>query len=341
MKAIVIHEHGGPEKLSYEYVNDPKPSRNEVLVKVKTCALNHLDIWARRGLPGKTIKFPHILGCDISGEIASKNKSFPVGTRVMVYPGLSCGRCTYCKKGQENLCARFSIIGGFSDIQGGYAEYVKVPLRNIMKIPSWLTFDESACLGVSYLTSWNMLKSAGVGRGTSLLVYGAASGVGSAAIKLARAMDATIITTVGDEGKVAQAKRIGADHVIERKKHDIVTEVMTITGNGVDVVIDHVGPDTWMTSIRCLKPGGKMAVCGATTGEMANVEVRAVYNKQLSIMGAYLGTKKQLAELISFMKARRVKTVIDSRFKLSEAAKAHVRMENSDHFGKILLSIGD
>lgn len=339
MKAAVIHEHGGADKLVYQDIEDPKPSKDEVLIKVKTCAVNHLDIWVRQGLAGKTVKFPHILGCDIAGEIASKNRSFPIGSRVMVYPGLSCGKCSYCKAGKENLCSKFSIIGGFGDVQGGYAEYVKVPLRNIVKIPTWFSFDEAACLGVSYLTSWNMLKSTNVGKGTTVLVYGAGSGVGSASIKLARAKGAKVITTVGDEGKVASAKKLGANHAIDRTKHDIVTEVMTLTGNGVDAVIDHVGASTWMTSLKCLKPRGRMAVCGATTGETANVEIRTLYNKQASIIGAYLGTKAELVEMMKFMQSKKINPVIDSRFKLNEVAAAHERMENSLHFGKILLKI--
>ena len=337
MKATVIHEHGGTDKLIYQEIDTPKPSKDGVLVKVMTCAVNHLDIWIRKGLPGKTLQFPHILGCDIVGEIESRNKNIPIGNRVMVFPGLSCGKCFYCRKSKENLCNKFSIIGGFSNIHGGYAECVRVPLRNIVKVPSWLTFDEAACLGVSYLVSWNMLKSANVGRGTTLLVYGAGSGVGSATIQLARARGAKVITTVGDKGKIALAKKHGAISVINRMKNDIVKEVMGLTGNGVDVVIDHVGANTWMTSLRCLKIGGTLAVCGATSGETTAVEIRTVYNKQLSIIGAYLGRKDELIEMMSFMQAKKVKPIIDSKYRLSEAAKAHERMENSDHFGKILL----
>ena len=337
MKATVIHEHGGTDKLIYEDIEDPKPSKNEVLIKVKTCAVNHLDIWVRQGLPGKVLQFPHILGCDIAGEIANKNRDFPMRSSVMVYPGLSCGKCSYCKEAKENLCIKFSIIGGFNDVQGGYAEYVRVPSRNILKIPSQFSFDEAACLGVSYLVSWNMLNSTNVGRGTTLLVYGAGSGVGSATIQLARAKGAKVITTASDERKITLAKKVGATHVINRTKDDIVTEVMNLTGNGADVVIDHVGASTWMTSLKCLKLGGRMAVCGATTGETTNVEIRTVYNKQLSIIGAYLGTKVELIEMMSFMQAKKIKPIIDSKYKLSEAADAHKRMENGVHFGKILL----
>jgi len=339
VKAVAINEHGGIDKLIYQDIEDPKPSKDEVLVKVKACGVNHLDIWVRQGLAGKILQFPHILGCDITGEVASKSRNFRIGSRVMVYPGLSCGKCSYCRAGKENLCSKFSIIGGFSNVQGGYAEYVKVPLRNIVSIPAWFSFDEAACLGVSYLTSWNMLKSTDVSKGTTLLVYGAGSGVGSAAIQLARAKGAKVITTVGDERKVALAKKLGADHVINRMEHDITKEVMTLTGDGADAVIDHVGAGTWMTSLKSLKVGGRMAVCGATTGETANIEIRTVYNKQVSIIGAYLGTKAELVEMMKFMQTKKTRPVIDSKFKLSEAAKAHERMEKSEHFGKIVLQI--
>jgi len=339
MKAIVLHEHGGLDKLRYEDIDEPVPSKDEVLVKVKICGVNHLDIWVRQGLAGKALQFPHIVGCDIVGEIASKNRNFRIGSRVMVYPGLSCGKCSYCRARKENLCRKFSIIGGFSNMQGGYAEYVSVPLRNIVKIPEWFSFEEAACLSISYLTSWNMLKSTNVSMGMTLLVYGAGSGVGSAAIQLARAKGAKVITTVGDERKMALAKKVGANHIINRTKHDIATEVMSLTGEGVDAVIDHVGASTWMTSLNSLKLGGKMAVCGATTGETANIEIRTVYNKQASIIGAYLGTKAELVEMIRFMQAKKIRPIIDSKFKLSEAVEAQSRMERSEHFGKIILQI--
>jgi len=339
VKAVTIHEHGGPDKLVYEDIEDPKPSKDEVLVKIKACGVNHLDIWVRQGLAGKSLQFPHILGCDITGEITSKNRSFALGSRVMVYSGLSCGKCSYCKSGRENLCAKFTIIGGFSNVQGGYAEYVSVRLRNIVKIPAWFSFEEAACLGVSYLTAWNMLKSTSVGKGSTVLVYGAGSGVGSATIQLAKAKGAKVITTVSDEAKIGLAGKLGASHVINRTRQDIATEVMAITSGGVDAVIDHVGASTWMTSLKCLKLGGKMAVCGATSGEVANIEIRTLYNKQASIIGAYLGAKKELVEMMRFMQTNKIRPVIDSKIDLRKAAYAHERMEKNQHFGKIVLAI--
>jgi len=341
VKAVVLHEHGRIDKLRYEDIDEPVHSKNEVLVRVKACGINHLDIWVRQGLPGKRINFPHICGCDIVGVIAaSSSKYFAVGDEVMVYPGLSCGQCNYCKDGLQNLCNKFTIIGGFGDAQGGYAEYVKVPEQNLISLPDWLSFEEAATLSVSYLTSWNMLERAGVKEGMSLLVYGAGSGVGTATIQLAKAMGVKVITTVGDDRKLDPARSLGADLAINRKTDDIVKEVMKFTeNNGVTVVIDHVGAHTWDTSLKCLKPDGKMLVCGTTTGGVASVDIRALYSKQAAIIGAYLGTRSQLLELLVFMASKKIKPVIDSTFKLSDAAKAQSRMEKSEHFGKIVLQI--
>ncbi|MFQ5970097.1 MAG: zinc-binding dehydrogenase [Nitrososphaerales archaeon] len=336
MKAALLHEHGSVDKLRYQEIEDPKPSKGEVLVRVRACGVNHLDIWVRQGLLGRKLQFPHICGSDIVGEIVSANKKFSTGSKVMVYPGLHCGACSYCKAGKENLCSRFAIIGGFSDVQGGYAEYVKVPMRNLVHMPNWLTFEQAACLSVSYLTVWNMLNRADVSKGKNLLVYGAGSGVGSATILLAKAKGAKVITTVGDQTKIGSAKRLGANHVINRKQNDIATEVLKLT-NGVEVVFDHVGTQTWNTSLSCLKQGGKMLVCGATTGETTSIDIRTVYNKQASITGAYLGTKSQLIGLLEFMKLKKIRPLIDSTFTLSDVAKAQTRMENSEHFGKLVL----
>jgi len=342
MKAIVLHEHGGVDKLRYEDINEPAHAKDEVLVRVRACGVNHLDIWIRQGLPGRKVSFPKICGCDIVGEVAAgSSKKFAVGDKVMVYPGLSCEQCSYCKNGTENLCNKFTIIGGFGDAQGGYAEYARVPERNLIQLPKWLSFEEASTLGVSYLTSWNMLSRADVKEGTNLLVYGAGSGVGMATIQLAKAKGAKVITTVGDDKKLGQARLLGPDLVINRKTGDILKDVTKFTeNNGVDVVIDHVGAQTWETSLKCLKPAGRMLVCGTTTGGIASVDIRAFYNKQAAILGAYLGTKSQLLELLSFITSKKIRPVIDSTFRLSDAAKAQSRMERSEHFGKLVLQIG-
>lgn len=339
MKAVILNEHGGIDKLKYEEIAEPVQGKDEVLVKVKACGVNHLDIWVRQGVPGRTVKFPHICGSDIAGEVtASSGKSFTAGDKVMVYPALHCGECDYCKQGLENLCRKFMIIGGFGDADGGYAEYVRVPERNLIRIPGWLSYDEAATLGVSYLTAWNMLERAGAKEGTNLLVYAAGSGLGTATIQLAKAMRAKVITTVGSDAKVAQARSLSPDLVVNRKSSDIVGEAMKFTNNdGVDVVIDHVGAQTWGASLKCLKPQGRMMVCGATTGDTANVDIRTLYAKQVSITGASLGTKSQLLSMLDFMDEHKIKPLIDSTFRLSEAASAQSKMERSEQFGKIIL----
>jgi NADPH:quinone reductase-like Zn-dependent oxidoreductase len=340
VKAVVLHEHGGLDKLKYEDAIEPICSNDEVLIKVRACGINHLDIWVRQGLPGKKIIFPHILGCDIVGEVTSPSRNFSAGEKVMVYAGLSCGLCNFCKNNMENLCSKFIIIGGFGSAQGGYAEYTKVPERNLIKLPEWFTLEEAATLGVSYLTSWNMLEKSGVGEGSTLLVYGAGSGVGISTIQLAKTKGVKVITTVGDEGKAQKARAYSPDLIINRKNENIVSEVMKFTSNtGVDAVIDHVGAQTWETSLKCLKPAGRMIVCGTTTGGVASVDIRALYSKQASIMGALMGAKSQLIQMMEFMAARRIKPVIDSTFSLSETAKAQERMEKSEQFGKIVLKI--
>jgi NADPH:quinone reductase-like Zn-dependent oxidoreductase len=341
VKAVVIREHGGVDKLRYEDVAEPIHSKDEVLIRVRACGVNHLDIWVRQGLPRKKISFPHICGCDIVGEVAaSSSRRFAVGDKVMVYPGLSCGECQYCKDGLQNLCSKFAIIGGFSDAQGGYAEFARAPEQNLIPLPDWLSFEEAATLGVSYLTSWNMLKRTGAKENTSILVYGAGSGVGMATIQLARAMGAKVITTVGDEQKINAARSLGPVLVINRKTSDIVAEVMKFTASsGVDAVIDHVGAQTWETSLKCLRPAGRMVACGTTSGNVASVDIRSFYSRQLSIFGAHLGTRAELFVLLTFIASKKIRPVIDSTFRLGDAAKAQSKMEKSEHFGKIVLQV--
>lgn len=338
MKAVAFHEHGPADVLQYGDLPDPVPARDQVIIDVEYCGVNRLDIWTRMGVAGKKIRLPHICGCDIVGVVHKAAQGLRKGERVMVYPGVSCGRCAYCKAGRENLCSQFAIIGGMSDYNGGYAEKVAVPAKNVIKLGK-MKSELAATLAVSYLVSWNMLKTNGAEKGKSLLVYGAASGVGMATIQLARALGVSkIVTTVSGSEKVEFAKRIGANHVINRlETSDIAAEVTKLTG-GVDIVIDHVGAATWETSIASLKTGGKMAVCGMTSGNDAVVPVRMFYSKQITMSGALLGTKKQLVELVKYVDAKKIRPVIDTTFPLEQARRAQERMEQGSHAGKILLA---
>ena len=330
MKAAVIWKHGGPEVLSYEEIKSPTLEKDHAIVKVSYCAINHLDIWVRNGLPGKSVSFPHILGCDVCGTLVNGFGNFKKGDKVVVYPAVESGvpRVSY------------SIVGGFSKYQGGYAELIQVPKRNIVKKPSWLTDSEASSLNVSYLTAWNMLERSGCKKGDSILIWGANSGVGSAAILLAKAKGLKTITIASDKMKIDFAKKLGANFVINRTDSDVALSVLKHTDNlGVDAVIDHVGSKTWPVSIEVLKVGGRMITCGTTTGGEASVNIRTFYSKEAQIIGAYLGSKSQLVALHKFMKLKKIKPIIDSIFDLKDVALAHKKMEQSTHLGKIVLKV--
>ena len=330
LKAVVIRRHGGPDVLSYEEVSNPTPKKGHVIVKVDYCAVNHLDIWVRNGLPGRKVSFPHILGCDICGTLVDDSGGFKKNEKIVVYPAVESGvqRVSY------------SIIGAFGKYQGGYAEFIQVPQQNIIRKPSWLSDEEACALNVSYLIAWNMLDRSNCKKNDIMLIWGANSGVGSAAILLAKAKGIQVITVASDLKKLNRAKKLGSDHVINRCKSDISSEVLKYTKNeGVDAVIDHVGAKTWPVSLNVLKVGGKMLACGTTTGSEATINIREFYSKEAQIIGAYLGSKSQLVSLHKFMKLKSMKPIIDSVFELKDARLAHERMEQSNQFGKIILKI--
>jgi NADPH:quinone reductase-like Zn-dependent oxidoreductase len=338
MKAVAFYQHGPVDVLKYVDLPDPAPAKGQVVFDVQYCGVNHLDIWTRMGIAGKKIALPHVCGCDIVGTIKKGAAGFEEGEQIMVYPGASCGRCAHCRQGRENMCSQFAIIGGTSDYNGGYAEAVAVPARNVVRLGR-LDAKVAATLAVSYLTAWNMLKSNGAGHGKSLLVYGAASGVGMATIQLAGALGvSTIITTAAGKEKAGFAKKLGASHVIDRlETKDIAVEVARVAGV-VDIVIDHVGAATWQTSIASLKTGGRMGVCGMTSGNDAAVPVRMFYSKQITMTGALMGSKRQLLEVKAFVAAKKIRPVIDSIFPLERARDAQEKMEQGRHAGKILLA---
>ena len=330
MKAVVIRKHGGPEVLSYENIQDPKPKKGHVIVKVNYCAVNHLDIWVRKGLPGRKVSFPHILGCDVCGTLTHDFGNFKKGEKVVVYPAIK----------SKTPRVSFTIIGGFGEYKGGYAEFIQIPQENIIKKPNWLSDAEASALNVSYLTAWNMLERSNCKKGNTILIWGANSGVGSAAILLAKAKGINVITVVSASKKASVTKKLGANFIINRNKSDVITEVLRYTKNvGVDAIIDHVGAKTWPVSIEALKVGGRMIACGTTTGAEATINIRAFYSKEAQIIGAYLGSKSQLVSLHRFMKLKKIRPIIDSVFNLKDVRTAHKKMESSNQFGKIILKI--
>ncbi|MGH9774972.1 MAG: zinc-binding dehydrogenase [Candidatus Acidiferrales bacterium] len=341
MKAIVFARHGGPEVLDYKDVADPGIKANEVLVRVRACALNHLDLWVRGGLPGVKISLPHIPGSDIAGEIAAVGElvtHVKAGERVLLAPGISCGHCAACLAGQDSLCRQYTLFGYMVD--GGCAEYVKSPAANVIVIPEKVTFEEAAAVPLVFLTAWHMLVTrAALRPGEDVLVLGAGSGVGSAAIQIAKVMGAQVISTVGSEDKIEKARALGSDEVIVHSKQDISAEVKRLTARrGVDVVFEHVGEATWAKSIASLVPGGRLVTCGATTGYDGRVDIRYLFSRQISLLGSFMGGKAELHEVLKLVWRGQLHAVIDRVLPLAECRKAHELLESRAQFGKIVLT---
>ncbi|MCP9452347.1 MAG: zinc-binding dehydrogenase [Nitrospira sp.] len=340
MKAVLFREHGGPDKLLYEEVPMPVMAQEDVLIRVKACALNHLDIWIRQGNPAYPMPLPHISGSDIAGvveEVGSRVEGVKVGERVLVSPGLSCWRCEFCLAGQDNFCRTYSIIGAIRD--GGYAEYVSVPFRNVLPMPDNLTFEQAASFPLVSVTASHMLFAlAGLQHGETVLVMGAGSGVGSMAVQMAKLAGARVITTVGSDDKIPKAVLLGADAVINHAKEHVAERVRLLTeGKGVDVVVEHIGPDVWDLSLQALSKGGRLITCGATTGAEVKLDLRYVFSRQLTIKGSYMGTRAELVKAAELMGQGRLKPVIDRMFPLEEARAAQELMLSRKFFGKIVL----
>ena len=342
MKAVIFSAHGGPEVLRYTDVPEPSTGPNDVLVRVRACALNHLDLWIRRGLPGISVPLPHILGSDIAGEIASvgtEASGLQTGEKVLLSPGISCGHCAPCAAGKESQCREYTLLGYLA--AGGYAEYVKAPALNAIPMPAKLSFEEAAAVPLVFLTAWHMLITrANLKPGEEVLVLGAGSGVGSAAIQIAKVAGARVIATAGSEEKLAKARELGAEETILHSKHDIAKEVKRLTNHrGVDVVFEHVGEATWEKSIRSLAVGGRLVTCGATTGHEGKIDIRYLFTRQLSILGSYMGGKAELLSVLELVGRGALKPVIDKILPLAEAAEAHRRLESREQFGKIVLQV--
>jgi NADPH:quinone reductase-like Zn-dependent oxidoreductase len=342
MKAIVMRRHGGPEVLEAAELSQPAPGPGEVLVRVRACALNHLDLWTRRGLPGRTIPFPHVLGNDVAGEVAALGSpvdGVALGQRVMLQPGTSCGRCLACLSGEDNSCRQYRILG--CQIHGGYAEAVRCPAVNLVPLPEAVPFEQAAAFPLVFLTAWRMLVTrARLRRDEDVLVWAAGSGVGIAALQIAKLLGARVIATAGTPAKLELALELGADHAVDHRTGDVVEEVRRLTGKkGVEVVIEHVGEATWERSMLCLAPRGRLVSCGATTGPNARTDLRYVFSKQLTLMGSYMGSKADLLAVASHYFAGRLRPVVHAVLPLAEARRAHEMMEASEHFGKIVLSV--
>lgn len=340
MKAAVIESHGEADVIRCRQWPDPTPGPGEALVRVRACALNHRDIWVRRGLREK--RLPHILGTDIAGEVAGLGpgvSGLALGSHVLLLPTLTCGRCEFCRAGTDNSCPEIRVLGGAVD--GGYAELIAVPARNLFSMPEGLTFTEAAALPVAFLTAWHMLVTrGGIRPGETVLVVGASSGIGSAALQIAKLYGARVLATAGTADKRQRCLDLGADETIDHYTQAISQEVRRLThGRGADLVFEHVGPATWAESLKSLARNGRLVICGQTTGNDVTLPLIQFFAQNQTIHGTFIGTAGEFFEILRHVGTGRLRPVVDRVFPLAEAPEAHRWMERGEHFGKIVLSV--
>lgn len=340
MKAVIFRNHGGPDVLEYTEVPQPEIQATEVLVQIKACALNHLDVFVRGGLPGIEIPLPHILGSDVAGivrEVGELVTWVKPGDEVLLQPGLSCGHCAECLRGEDNLCRQYDMIGYRRD--GGYAEFVAVPAVNVIPKPAQISWEAAAALPLVTLTAWHMLITrAKLQAGETVLVHAAGSGVGSIAIQIGKLLGARVIATAASDDKLTKARELGADETINYSQADWPKEVRRLTNRaGVDVVFEHTGEATWEGSISSLKNNGRLVTCGATSGYDARTDIRQVFYRHLTILGSFMGSKSELLAAMKFVEQGRVRGVVDRVLPLNDARRAQELMEDRAQFGKIVL----
>jgi len=342
MNVVRIHRHGGPEALVYEEAPEPQIRADQVLVRVRACALNHIDLWVRAGIPGMEFSMPHVLGSDIAGEIVAAGEyceRIRAGQRVLLSPGLSCRQCPQCVSGRDNHCRRYTLFG--YGVDGGNAEYLAAPEYTAIPIPDDLSFEDAAAVPLVFLTAWHMLVDrCRIKPGEDVLVLGAGSGVGSAAIQIAKYFRARVITTAGSEAKLQKARELGADYVIDHSQQSIHEEVRRVTHHrGVDIVVEHIGAATWQDSVNSLAYHGRLVTCGATTGYEANIDLRLLFARQISVLGSYMGAKHELLEVLRLVRAGYLRPVVSQVLPLEEAGRGQQILEERKHFGKVVLEV--
>ena len=341
MKAVIFRQHGGAEVLEYvEDAPEPRVRANEVLVEVRACALNHLDVWARKGLPGIEIPLPHILGNDIAGvvrEVGEVVDWVRAGDEVLLQPGVSCGHCAECLRGLDNLCASYDILGYRRD--GGYAQFVCAPAVNVVPKPSNLSWEEAAALPLVTVTAWHMLVArAAVQPGEDVLIHAAGSGVGSIGIQIAKLRGARVIATAGSDEKLEKARALGADETVNYTRADWPKEVRRLTDKkGVEVVFEHTGAETWPGSVSVLARNGRLVTCGATSGYDARTDLRQVFYRHVSLLGSFMGSKSELLDAMKFVERGQIRAVVSQTLPLAEARRAHELLEDRAQFGKLVL----
>ncbi len=345
MKAVRLHGYGGTDKLRYEEAEPPKlASPSDVIVQLKAAALNHIDIWNRRGLTGMEVEMPHILGGDGAGIVAETGPevaNVKKGDAVCLYPATGCGKCEFCLTDSDFMCIHLRVLG--ERLKGTYAEYVRLPAQNCFPVPPGFSFAEAAAFPLVFITVWRMLvTNARLRPGEQVLILGVGSGVGSAALQIAKQMGARVIVTSSSDAKLERAEKLGADHGINYTKSDFAKETRALTRKrGVDVVVDCVGGDGWAKSLASLAKGGRLVTCGATAGASPVTDLRRIFWNHLSIFGSTLGSREEFRQILNFLGNTGIRPVVDRVFPLAETAAAHERMERSEQFGKIVLHIAD
>ncbi len=340
MKAVTLREHGGPEVLRVEELPEPEAGPGEVRVRVEAVALNHVDVWVRRGLPHLKLQYPFLLGADVAGVVDAVGAGVThvkIGDAIVVNPGHSCGRCRECLSGRDNLCRWFQLMG--EDRPGGYAEKIVVPSTNLVARPKNLGAVEAAAVPVTFLTAWQMLtRKARVQPGEDVLVMAAGSGVGVAGVQIAKMFGARVIATASSDEKLQRARALGADDTINHATADLTAEVKRLTNKrGVDVVFEHVGAEVWPKIILAAARGARIVTCGATSGFDARTDLRHVFFRQLEILGSTMAPKGDLFPILDHVAAGRLKPIVDRVLPLEKAQEAHRLLESRAQFGKIVL----
>lgn len=342
MKAVAIFEHGGVDKLQLVDLPKPEPAPDDVIINVKAVALNRLDVWVREGLPGLKLQMPFILGSDVAGVVDSFGanvKNIRVGQRVTINPGWWDTTCEFCQRGEHSLCINFKIYG--EHLNGGYAEYMSVPSRNVLPIPDDLEFIEIVAAPLAFQTAWRGLITRGrLQAGEDVVILGAGSGVSTAAIQIAKYAGARVFATSHSDEKLERAQALGADVLINYTTSEWEKEVFRITNKrGADMVVDSVGEATWLKSLRALRKGGRLVTYGATTGPNPAEEIRLIFWKQLEIIGTTMSNQGEFMDVMKLVFQRKLKPVVDVVLPLERAAEAHERLSKNEQFGKIVLTV--
>ncbi|MBI1847957.1 MAG: zinc-binding dehydrogenase [Candidatus Rokubacteria bacterium] len=343
MKALAFNEFGGPDRLKLQDVPDPRPAAGEVLVRVRACALNHLDLFVREGIPALKTPLPFWTGCDIAGDVAELGAGAPgvkVGERVAINPNLTCGACEFCIQGEDSLCVRYGILGEHRP--GGMAELVTVRADHVLPLPAHVTYEDAASFVLTNMTAWRMVVTQGQCRaGQDVLIIGVGGGVSSTAVQIAKLCGARVIVTSSSDEKLERARALGADVGLNyARDKDWARAVFEATGRrGVDLVIENVGAATWKASIQALKKGGRLVTCGATSGPIGETDIRLVFWKQIAIVGSTMGNRKEFNDVMRLFFAGRLRAIVDEVVPLAEGAAAQQRLAEGKQFGKIVLTV--